>query len=73
MNLNKVLTRDYENNSNCKPCENKPNTNPNKPNLLDFQMNVSNIITKDYESQRLSRQNENKANTNPSKPKTLNI
>ena len=28
MNVNKVLSRDYENNSNCKLCKNKANTNP---------------------------------------------
>ncbi|GAG51391.1 unnamed protein product [marine sediment metagenome] len=28
MNVNKVLTRDYENIANSKLCENKPNTKP---------------------------------------------
>jgi len=33
MNVNKVLTKDYENISNWTLCENKPNTNPIKPNF----------------------------------------
>ncbi len=34
MNVNKVLTRDYENNSNWKPGENKANTKPIKANFI---------------------------------------
>jgi len=33
MNVNKVLTKDYENIANCRLCKNKPNTNPIKPNF----------------------------------------
>ena len=36
MNVNKVLTRDYENIANSKLCENKPNTKPNKANQTQF-------------------------------------
>ncbi|MHC4460969.1 MAG: hypothetical protein ACYS6W_03395 [Planctomycetota bacterium] len=73
MNVSIFSKMAYEYKHNWTLGENKPNSNPIKPNLLDFQMNVSNIITKDYENQRLGRRNENKPNTNPNKPKTLNI
>jgi len=35
MNLNSYLTKDYENDNTFRLPENKPNTNPNKPNLPD--------------------------------------
>ncbi len=65
MNVNKVLTRDYENIANSKLCENKPNTKPNKANLLDAQMNVSSFLTKEYENKSNWALGENKANSNP--------
>ena len=41
MNVNKVITKDYENIANCKLCENKANTKPNKantnPNKANFK------------------------------------
>ena len=37
MNVNKVLTKDYENMSNWAICENKANSKPNKPNQTQFQ------------------------------------
>ena len=52
MNVTKVLTRDYGNISNCKLCENKANTKPNKANQSQFP--------------RPPRRN--KPNSNPNKP-----
>jgi len=68
MNVNKVLTKDYENNSNCKLGENKPNTNPNKANFRKAKMNVNFYSTKDYENISNWTLGENKPNTNPIKP-----
>ena len=51
MNVNKVITTDYENIANWTLGENKPNTNPIKPNLTQFP--------------RPTRRN--KPNTNPNK------
>ena len=73
MNVNKVLTKDYGNISNCKLCENKANTKPIKANLLNAQMNINKILTKDYENKRLGRLRENKANTNPIQTQTKPI
>jgi len=38
----------YENNSNWTLGENKPNSNPIKPNCRKTQMTVKSFITKDY-------------------------
>jgi len=65
MNVNKVLSRDYENNSNCKLCENKANSKPNKANLLNDQMNVTSFLTKEYENISNCTLAENKPNINP--------
>jgi len=62
MNVNKVLTKDYENISDWTLGENKPNTKPIKANLLDVKMNVTSVLTKDYENERFSRLRENKPN-----------
>ena len=48
--------------------ENKPNSNPIKPNLQDTQMSVNSILTKDYERNDTFAVPENKANSNPNKP-----
>jgi len=39
---------DYKNKSDRTLGENKPNSNPIKPNLQKAQMNVKSLITKDY-------------------------
>ena len=65
MNVNKVLTRDYGDASLHRCGENKPNTNPIKPNLLNAQMNVNKVLTKYYENESLHRRGKNKPNTNP--------
>ncbi len=48
MNVNIYYTNDYENNSNWTLGENKPNSNPIKPNLRKAKMNVNLTLTKDY-------------------------
>ncbi len=40
MNVNKVLTMDYENKSNCKLCENKANTNPIQTQSKPIKANI---------------------------------
>ena len=56
MNANKVITRDYENETLGKRGKNKPNTNPIKPN----------------QTQLKPIKCQNKPNTNPIKPNLLN-
>jgi len=48
MNVNSLLTIDYENISDWTLGENKPNSNPIKPNFKKAKMNVNSLITKDY-------------------------
>ena len=48
MNANLYNTTDYENKSNWTLGENKPNSNPIKPNFRKAKMNVNLTITKDY-------------------------
>jgi len=48
MNVKYYSTKAYENKSNWTLGQNKPNSNPNKPNLRKSKMNVSLTLTKDY-------------------------
>ena len=48
MNANVFVTMDYENISDWTLGQNKPNSNPIKPNLRKAQMNVNLTLTKDY-------------------------
>jgi len=48
MNVNSLITMDYENISDWTLGQNKPNSNPIKANLQKAQMNVNSLITKDY-------------------------
>jgi len=48
MNSSLYTQTDYENNHNWTLGENKPNSNPIKPNLKKAKMNVNSLITKDY-------------------------
>ena len=80
MNVNKVLTKDYENKSNWAICENEPKTNPIrtqtnpiKANFQKAQMNVNKVFTKDYENKSNWAIFENKANTNPIQSQTKPI
>ena len=69
MNVSSILTTDYENKSNWTLGENKPNSNPIKPNFRKAQMNVSSLITKDYIKYDDFAVPKNKPNSNPNKPK----
>ncbi len=48
MNVNSLITMNYENISDWTIGQSKPNSNPNKPNLRKAQMNVNLTLTKDY-------------------------
>ncbi len=48
MSENLYNTTDYERKSNWTLGENKPNSNPIKPNLRKAKMNINSIKTKDY-------------------------
>jgi len=73
MNVNKVLTREYGNETRGGSGKNKANSKPNKANLLKAKMNVNKVLTKDYENKRLGRLRENKPNTNPIQTQTKPI
>jgi len=48
MSLNFCKTMAYKNFIPLDGYKNKPNSNPNKPNLKRAKMNVNSLITKDY-------------------------
>ncbi len=48
MNVNLYNTTNYENKWQRTLGENKPKTNPIKPNFRKAKMNVNSLITKDY-------------------------
>ncbi len=48
MNVNSLITMNYENISDWTIGENKPNSNPIKANFQKAKMNVNSFITKDY-------------------------
>ncbi len=50
MNVNKVLTKDYEKRTLGQRGKNEPKTNPNKANSKKAKMNVTYYITKGYEN-----------------------
>jgi len=72
MNLNHCIKSTYENKSNWTLGQNKPNSNPNKPNLVRrrriAQMDVNSLITKDYRKKDDFAVQQNKPNSNPIKP-----
>ncbi len=51
MNVNSLITTDYENKWQQRVRKNKPNSNPIKPNLKKAQMNVNLTLTMDYRKQ----------------------
>jgi len=65
MNVNKVLTKDYENKTLSGSGKNKANSKPNKANLLNAQMNVNKVLTKDYENKSNCALAENEPNSKP--------
>ena len=60
MNVNIYNTTDYENKSNWTLGENKPNSNPNKPNLRKAKMNVNLYVIEDYENETTLMPQKNK-------------
>ena len=48
MNVSILITMTYENKYNWTLGQNKPNSNPIKPNFRKAKMNVNSLITKDY-------------------------
>jgi len=69
INVNKVLTKDYENKRLCRCVKTNPiqtqykaNTNP-IPEMP--KMNVTSILTKDYENETAFKPQKNKPNSNP--------
>jgi len=65
MNVIPYNTRDYENKCNWTLGENKPNSNPIKPNFRKAQMNVNSLITKDYRKNDDFAVRKNKPNSKP--------
>ncbi len=65
MNANLYNTTDYERKRDWTLSENKPNSNPNKPNLKRAKMNVNSLITKDYRKKDDFAVRKNKPNSNP--------
>ncbi len=48
MNVTSFYTVDYENDNTFRLPENKPNSNPIKPNFRRARMNINSLIRKDY-------------------------
>jgi len=65
MNVRLNISTDYENKSDWTLGENKPNSNPIKPNLQRAKMDVNSLITKDYRKNDAFAVRKNKANSNP--------
>ena len=65
MNINQYNKKAYENKYNWTLGENKPNSNPIKPNYRKAQMNVNSLITKDYRKNDDFAVQKNKPNSNP--------
>jgi len=68
MNVNKVLTMNYEKTDTWWTGKKRTQTNPNKANFQDAQMNVNKVLTKGYENKTDPTLGENKPNSNPNKP-----
>jgi hypothetical protein len=65
MNVNKVLTKDYENKCGKDLWKNEPKTNPIKPNFKRAKMNVKSFITKDYRKKDDFAIRKNEPNSKP--------
>ncbi len=62
MNVSIFSTKDYENISDWTLGQNKPNSNPIKPNSQKAKMNVNLTLTKDYRKKDDFAVRKNKAN-----------
>ena len=60
MNVSIYLQTAYENKSNWTLGENKPNSNPIKPNFRKAKMNANAFSQKDYENETIFRLEQNK-------------
>jgi len=67
MNISVYSKMAYENKHNWTLGQNKPNSNPIKPNFQKAKMNVSSLITKDYRKKDDFAVRKNKPNANPIK------
>jgi len=65
MNIIPYNTKDYENKHNWTLGQNKPNSNPIKPNFQKAQMNVNLTLTKDYRKKDDFAVRKNKPNSKP--------
>ncbi len=65
MNANLYNTTDYERKRNWTLGENKPNSNPIKPNFQKAKMNINSFITKDYREKDDFDVRINKPNSKP--------
>ncbi len=73
MNVNKVLTKDYEERTLGERGKKQSQTNPNKAKLKKAKMNVTVFYIKDYENISNWAICENKANINPKQSQTKPI
>jgi len=65
MNVSIFSKMAYENIANWTLGQNKPNSNPIKPNFRKAKMNVNSLITKDYRKKDDFAVQKNKPNSNP--------
>jgi len=65
MNVNSLITMNYENISDWTLGQNKPNSNPIKANSRKAKMNVNSLITKGYRKKDDFAVRKNKPNSNP--------
>jgi len=72
MDVSILLQMDYENKYNWTLGQNKPNSNPIKPNFRKAKMNVTLLITKDYRKKDDFAVRKNKPKSNPISSKDKN-
>jgi len=65
MNVNSLITIDYENISDWTLGQNKPNSNPIKPNCQKSKIDAKCVLTKDYRKKDDFAVRKNKPNSNP--------
>jgi len=73
MNVSIFIQIAYENKRNWTLGQNKPNSNPIKPNCLKAKMDVNLYVIKDYEGNDIFTIPENKPNSNPIQTQTKPI
>ncbi len=76
MNVNIYNTTDYENKRDWTIGENKPNSNPIKPNSQKAKMNANVYVIEDYDNEPPSgpkKQTQNKANLRKAKINKKNL